>query len=82
MVSEDSADSVIGGDMYQRIRKTHTGIVVVQTALGKVRKTVKLYQTNKAWVVSAGESYSLDCGSRIIGSPRAGILLLDSIKPL
>lgn len=36
--------------------KTHTGIVVVETALGKIRKTVKLYRSEKAWVVSARES--------------------------
>lgn len=68
--------------MYKRIRKTHTGVVVVETALGKVRKTVKLYRTDKAWVVSAGVSYSLDNGYRVIGSQRAGVLLLKSIKPL
>ncbi len=68
--------------MYKRIRKTHTGIVVIETALGKVRKTVKLYRTDKVWVVSVRESYSSESGYRIIGNPRTGVLLLNSIKPL
>lgn len=59
--------------------KTHTGIVVVETALGKIRKTVKLYRSEKAWVVSARES---ETGCRNSGTGRAGMLLLDTVRHL
>ncbi|EBR4458243.1 hypothetical protein C2478_20335 [Salmonella enterica] len=62
--------------------KTHTGTVVVETALGKTRKTVRLYRSEKSWVVSVGETYNPQTGVRNGGVGRHGALLLDSIRPL
>ncbi|EBD6544527.1 hypothetical protein NAK90_002052 [Salmonella enterica] len=62
--------------------KTHTGTVIVETALGKIRKKVRFYRTEKAWVVTAGETYSPETGQRNGGTVRAGVLLLDSIRAL
>ncbi|EBR8157196.1 hypothetical protein DOA20_18670 [Salmonella enterica subsp. enterica serovar Newport] len=65
-----------------KTQKTHTGTVVVDTALGKIRKTVKLYRSEKAWVVYAGETYSPETGHRNGGTTRAGVLLLETIRCL
>ncbi|EDS8888701.1 hypothetical protein GQC79_003631 [Salmonella enterica] len=62
--------------------KTHTGTVIVETALGKIRKKVRFYRTEKAWVVTAGETYNPETGQRNGGTVRAGVLLLDSIRVL
>ncbi|EBS1146876.1 hypothetical protein V8420_001717 [Salmonella enterica subsp. enterica] len=56
--------------------------MVVETALGKIRKTVKLYRSEKAWVVYAGETYNPETGRRNGGTNRAGILLLESVRRL
>ncbi|EHN1697028.1 hypothetical protein KG383_004453 [Salmonella enterica subsp. enterica serovar Newport] len=62
--------------------KTHTGTVVTETAPGKVRKKVRLYRSEKAWVVTAGETYSPETGKRNGGTTRASVLLLESIRAL
>ncbi|HBM0024431.1 TPA: hypothetical protein ACS50C_002215 [Salmonella enterica] len=62
--------------------KTHTGKVEVTTALGKIRKNVGLYRSDKAWVVTAGETYSPETGQRNGGTMRASLLLLDTIRTL
>ncbi|EKQ1742861.1 hypothetical protein ACE60T_005063 [Salmonella enterica] len=62
--------------------KTHTGTVEVTTALGKVQKKVRFYRSEKAWVVTAGETYSPETGKRNGGTVRASVLLLDTIRAL
>ncbi|EBR9313064.1 TPA: hypothetical protein ACWV7G_001490 [Salmonella enterica subsp. enterica serovar Muenchen] len=62
--------------------KTHTGKVEVTTALGKIRKNVGLYRSEKAWVVSAGETYNPETGLRNGGTVRTSVLLLDTIRAL
>ncbi|HGG6756618.1 TPA: hypothetical protein ACJGSF_003223 [Salmonella enterica subsp. enterica serovar Muenchen] len=62
--------------------KTHTGKVEVTTALGKIRKNVGLYRSDKAWVVNAGETYNPETGQRNGGTARASVLLLDTIRTL
>ncbi|ECG0109347.1 hypothetical protein DDQ45_18045 [Salmonella enterica] len=62
--------------------KTHTGKTEVTTALGKIRKNVRLYRSEKAWVVTAGETYSPETGKRNGGTTRASVLLLESIRAL
>ncbi|HAF2305072.1 TPA: hypothetical protein G8N79_003524 [Salmonella enterica] len=52
------------------------------TALGKIRKNVGLYRSEKAWVVTAGETYSPETGKRNGGTTRASVLLLDTIRTL
>ncbi|HFW3088906.1 TPA: hypothetical protein ACIBE3_002451 [Salmonella enterica subsp. enterica serovar Reading] len=58
--------------------KTHTGMVEITTALGKVR----LYHSDNAWVVSAGETYNPETGKRNGGTGRASVLLRDTIRAL
>ncbi|HGV9720672.1 TPA: hypothetical protein ACNOC2_001378 [Salmonella enterica subsp. enterica serovar Enteritidis] len=62
--------------------KTHTGTVEVTTALGKIRKKVRLYRTEKAWVNTPRESWSPETGLRNGGTMRTSVLLLDSIRAL
>ncbi|HAG0015878.1 TPA: hypothetical protein G8O67_003184 [Salmonella enterica] len=62
--------------------KTHTGKTEVTTAQGKIRKNVRLYRSEKAWVVTAGETYSPETGLRNGGTVRTSVLLLDTIRAL
>ncbi|ELO0595382.1 TPA: hypothetical protein ACJGSF_005114 [Salmonella enterica subsp. enterica serovar Muenchen] len=62
--------------------KTHTGTVEITTALGKIRKKVRLYRSEKAWVVTAGETYNPETGQRNGGTVRASVLLPDTIRAL
>lgn len=62
--------------------KTHTGMVEITTALGKVRKKVRLYRADNAWVVRAGETYNPETGQRNGGTGRGSVLLRDTIRAL